>query len=153
MQLVLDILMVLLGLVMSFAGVHFYRMNRRCSKWPQVKGKWLSLEVGESALRRGSSKARFILEGEYEYEVDGKKYKSDRIHSMDSLHRKESTVAYLKSEAEKKKNAFLESSLIVTYNPMAPAESYLMATSYLWSFIAIAGGVLVIFIGLGRLLV
>ena len=153
MQLILDSLVLVIGVLMLLGGIHFKKMNRKNKSWPKVKGHLKLLEIAESSTKRGSSKASYILKGAYSYEVSGKEYTSDRIHSIDSRLGAESTIVYTQPEAERKREELKVSALEVTYNPRFPEEAYLLPASGRWSHLAIVGGVLTLLIGVGRFMV
>ncbi len=152
MNVVFDTLMVLVGLIMMAGGIHFIRMNRKGSNWPMTTGKLKNIEVTQSAINRGSSKARHIIKATYTYSVAEKEYQAQRIHSIDSLTNSESTVAYGEKQALKQESKLKEEPLYVTYNPENPAECYLLPVTNAWNAVALIGGILVVIVGLGRLL-
>ena len=98
--------------------------TKRASNWPSVKGKVVSSEVLEDRFRNPTGKATiaFIPAVEFEYNVNGVKYKGSKVTFGST------TYDYIIASKICDKFA-VESTPDVFYNPSNPAESVLAPKS------------------------
>jgi hypothetical protein len=140
------------GLIIGCAGILtcVYQLTNIAAleKWSQTTGK--IIERG-TYLYEGSAMSppafRHAPLVRYVYQVDGKEFVSEFIHSKRVQMPEHSSIEW----AQKRAAGFADE-VTVYYNPQDPAESFLLHTSKTTLYLMIAGATFALLLGLAFLL-
>ncbi len=136
--------MLVLGAALLVGGVYLLISGREMASWPTTPGYVVSRYLENVSPAGKPFRERYRPHLEYEYMVDGKRYKGDRIQPAD--------VVTTKAEAQRMLDRFSDD-VTVHYNPENPAEAFLEPLSAVWAWLMLAAGVILLFIGLVKLIV
>jgi len=143
----LQLLLLFFGPILLIgAGLVFYGLRQRIrarasAGWPSVQGKALSAGVKEQVVSSGKTHSRqtwYRPTVEYEYQVDGARYQSNRIAFGNVSSQDEGAAQHILDQTVK------SGSVQVYYNPQNPKDAVLLSADAPGSFGFILGGVLII---------
>ncbi|OGF30918.1 hypothetical protein A2533_03995 [Candidatus Falkowbacteria bacterium RIFOXYD2_FULL_35_9] len=132
----------LLGLVMFFAGLLYGIKVLKIKKWPRTEAKVLNKEVVFSkhpAARAGSLKSVYEVAVEFEYSVDGKQYKGEKLFPSNHLLTENKAQKLLKKIPEQAQ---------IFYNRNKPEIAYFYAEHIAIPIEIIIAGLFLLIIGL-----
>jgi hypothetical protein len=146
-QAVVGMLLIVLGVVLIVGVGSLYVMARGSARWSQTDGRVVSVSVTESVAGAAVSGGYRVFV-EYEYEVDGRVLKGDRIQFGDSLFGWNT-----RSSRERNRPGFkVDQAVTVYYDPAHPERCTLSRVVPDWWFKQLlAAAVIFVLFGIGVL--
>lgn len=127
------IFLVVLGILCTWTGIHFYKKLSKIQKWKKIKALILKKESKHSPNKQGATRScQYELGIEYEYFFDDKKY----VHDGYSL-----VTSMMTQESAEKKIAKIPTEIVVYVNPENPQEAYYQINSMWFAFVVLGTGI------------
>lgn len=142
MNMLVPFFLLIIGVAAVYTGNRTLKHRRRVYSWPMLNtGKIISKTIGKRKLTGGGGTAtNYIIEIEYEFLVEGKKYNGNHYYAIELIGGER---AMLYKATEKLINE-LKDPIPVFYNPENPSESYIIKDHPWFMYFSLVVGILML---------
>ncbi len=136
----LNIFLLVIGAGLFYTGINTLRLRKRVYSWPAIEGKLISKSVGKIKLSGAGRGASHVVNVEYEFEFQNKKYSGNKYYAIELIGGERAMM----QRAVEKTLAKMGDTVSVFYNPQNPAESYLIKDNPWFMYLSLIVGAIML---------